>query len=106
MTPALAMFAAPQLMQLYGVDIAIVAFYLFVLVLSIGFYLRGPAKTGKDIFLAGREMTAWIAGLIFLSANLGSLERMGRAGILVWFFIGISFICTLTSGGVRSRCLV
>ena len=32
---------------------------------------------GEDFFLAGREMTAWIAGLSFLSANLGSLELMG-----------------------------
>jgi SSS family solute:Na+ symporter len=39
--------------------------------------------------MAGREMTAWIAGLSFISANLGSLEMMGYAaatyqyGILV-----------------------
>ena len=30
--------------------------------------------------MAGREMTAWVAGLAFLSANLGSLELMGWAG--------------------------
>ena len=30
--------------------------------------------------MAGREMTAWIAGLSFISANLGSLELMGWAG--------------------------
>ena len=29
--------------------------------------------------MAGREMTAWIAGLSFISANLGSLEMMGYA---------------------------
>src|SRR5580704_12505321 len=47
-------------------------------------------------FLAGREMTAWIAGLSFLSANLGALELMGWAaasyqyGILAahWYWIG------------------
>ena len=46
--------------------------------------------------MAGREMTAWIAGLSFLSANLGSLELMGWAaaayqyGILSvhWYWIG------------------
>jgi SSS family solute:Na+ symporter len=46
--------------------------------------------------MAGREMTAWIAGLSFLSANLGSLELMGWAGsayqygILAahWYWIG------------------
>src|SRR5438309_10315023 len=30
--------------------------------------------------MAGREMTAWVAGLSFLSANLGALELMGWAG--------------------------
>jgi SSS family solute:Na+ symporter len=42
-------------------------------VLGIGFYLKRFAKSGEDFFLAGREMTAWVAGLAFLSANLGSL---------------------------------
>src|SRR5581483_3502678 len=52
-------------------------------------YLRKFASTGNDFFMAGREMTAWIAGLSFISANLGSLEMMGYAaatyqyGILV-----------------------
>ena len=53
-----------------------VVFY-FALVLTIGFYLKQRANTSEDFFLAGREMTAWIAGLSFLSANLGSLELMG-----------------------------
>jgi solute:Na+ symporter, SSS family len=46
-------------------------------VLSIGWYLKGRANTGEDFFMAGREMTAWVAGLSFLSANLGALELMG-----------------------------
>jgi SSS family solute:Na+ symporter len=65
-------------------------------VLGIGFYLKSFTKTGEDFFLAGREMTAWIAGLSFLAANLGSLELMGWAasayqyGILAthWYWIG------------------
>ena len=84
-----------RLASLSPVDVAIVAFY-FALVLGIGWYLRRRAKTGEDFFLAGREMTAWIAGLSFLSANLGSLELMGWAGsayqygILAthWYWIG------------------
>jgi solute:Na+ symporter, SSS family len=88
--------AAPsRLISLSGVDLAIIAIY-FVAVLGIGFYLKGQAGTGEDFFLAGREMTAWIAGLSFLSANLGSLELMGWAaasyqyGILSthWYWIG------------------
>jgi len=95
MTPALAIFEASRLVQLATVDIVIIAFY-FALVLAIGFYLKRQANTGEDFFMAGREMTAWIAGLSFLSANLGSLELMGWAaaayqyGILAthWYWIG------------------
>ncbi len=45
----------------------------FAMVLGIGWYLKLQTQTAEDFFLAGREMTAWIAGLSFLSANLGSL---------------------------------
>jgi SSS family solute:Na+ symporter len=87
--------AETQLVHLSGADLAIIIFY-FGLVLAIGFYLRGRANTGEDFFMAGREMTAWVAGLSFLSANLGALELMGWAGsayqygILAthWYWIG------------------
>jgi SSS family solute:Na+ symporter len=80
---------------LSGVDLAVIALY-FIAVLGIGFYLKGFAASGKDFFLAGREMTAWVAGLSFLSANLGSLELLGWAGsayqygILAahWYWVG------------------
>lgn len=83
------------LVSLNGVDIAIVAIY-FLVVLGIGFYLKRFTKTGNDFFMAGREMTAWIAGLSFVAANLGALELMGWAasayqyGILAthWYWIG------------------
>jgi solute:Na+ symporter, SSS family len=74
-----AMFLGPRLVSLSAIDLVIVAFY-FLLVISIGWYLKGRANTGEDFFMAGREMTAWVAGLSFLSANLGSLELMGWAG--------------------------
>jgi SSS family solute:Na+ symporter len=88
--------AAPQkLLSLKAVDVIVIAVY-FAAVLGIGFYLRRFSKSGVDFFLAGREMTAWIAGLSFLAANLGSLELMGWAGaayqygILAthWYWIG------------------
>ena len=90
-----ALFLQARLLTLSGVDIAIIALY-FVAVLGIGFYLKRYTKTGEDFFLAGREMTAWVAGLSFLAANLGSLELMGWAGaayqygILAahWYWIG------------------
>src|SRR5579884_763851 len=78
-----------------AVDLVVVALY-FAVVIGIGFYLKRFTKTGEDFFLAGRHMTAWIAGLSFLAANLGSLELMGWAGsayqygILAthWYWIG------------------
>jgi SSS family solute:Na+ symporter len=94
--PALAMaLAAPSLAHLGALDIAVIAIY-FVMVIWIGFYLKGQANTSEEFFMAGREMTAWIAGLSFVSANLGSLELMGWAGsayqygILAahWYWIG------------------
>src|SRR5271169_4624230 len=95
MTHLPALLAASTLVHLTPVDFAIIVFY-FVLVLAIGLYLKGRANTGEDFFMAGREMTAWVAGLAFLSANLGSLELMGWAGnaykygILAahWYWIG------------------
>src|SRR2546429_6012280 len=88
--------AAPTtLVHLSAVDLFIIACDL-ALVLGIGFYLKRFAKTGEDFFLAGREMTAWVAGLAFVSATLGSLELLGWAGsayqygILAahWYWIG------------------
>src|SRR5271170_3716018 len=87
--------SSQSLVHLAPVDMVIVIFY-FALVLAIGFYLKGQANTGEDFFMAGREMTAWVAGLSFLSANLGALELMGWAGsayqygILAthWYWIG------------------
>ena len=90
LSSTLALFLAGEsrLMSLNAIDLIIVVLY-FVLVLGLGVYLRKFASTGEDFFMAGREMTAWIAGLSFISANLGSLEMMGYAaatyqyGILV-----------------------
>jgi SSS family solute:Na+ symporter len=95
MIATLAFLDTQRLVHLSPVDLVIIVFY-FALVLAIGFYLKGQANTGEDFFMAGREMTAWVAGLSFLSANLGSLELMGWAGasyqygILAahWYWIG------------------
>src|SRR6266567_628427 len=86
---------APPLAHPTRPDITVIALY-FVMVIWIGFSLKGPGKTSEKFFMAGREMTAWIAGLSFVSANLGSLELMGWAGsayqygILAahWYWVG------------------
>src|SRR2546421_7655828 len=95
MSLLLAMLVPERLVHLSAVDYAIIVFY-FCLVIAIGWYLKGRANTGEDFFMAGREMTAWVAGLSFLSANLGALELMGWAGsayqygILAthWYWVG------------------
>ena len=95
MTLALFLESSRQLTTLSGVDILILALY-FAVVIFIGFYVKDSANTSEEFFLAGREMTAWIAGLSFVSANLGSLELMGWAGaayqygILAthWYWVG------------------
>ena len=75
--PLLALSTAP-LAHLRALDIAVIVIY-FLMVLWIGFYLKGRSNTSEEFFMAGREMTAWIAGFSFVSANLGSLELMGWA---------------------------
>jgi solute:Na+ symporter, SSS family len=93
--PALLALSAEPLAHLRTLDIAVIIVY-FAMVLWIGFYLKGKSNTSEDFFMAGREMTAWIAGLSFVSANLGSLELLGWAqsayqyGILAtnWYWIG------------------
>lgn len=77
----LSVLAGPaSLLRLSAVDLLIIGIY-FTIVIAIGFYLKRFATTGEDFFMAGRGMTAWIAGLSFISANLGSLETMGWAAI-------------------------
>jgi solute:Na+ symporter, SSS family len=93
---ALILSEAPaKLLSLTFIDVLILVLY-FVMILGIGFYLKSYTTTSEDFFMAGRSMTAWVAGLSFLAANLGSLELMGWAaaayqyGILAthWYWIG------------------
>jgi SSS family solute:Na+ symporter len=87
--------ATQKIVSLSPVDMAIIAIY-FATVIGIGFYLKRYTSKGEGFFLAGREMSAWVAGLAFISANLGALELMGWAGaayqygILAahWYWIG------------------
>ncbi|HEX8245739.1 MAG TPA: hypothetical protein VF541_19660, partial [Longimicrobium sp.] len=64
--------------QLHGIDYAILALY-FTFVVGIGFALRRYMKSSTDFFLSGRSIPAWVAGLAFLSANLGAQEVIGMA---------------------------
>jgi len=68
-----------MILQISWVDWLIIAIY-FIFVLGIGLYLKKYTKTGEDFFIAGRKNSAWVAGLAFLSANMGALELLGMTG--------------------------
>ena len=86
---------ATRLIPLNWLDTAVIVVY-FVAVLGLGFLLEKQTHTSEDFFLAGREMSAWVAGVSFLAANMGALELMGWAastyqyGLLAahWYWIG------------------
>ncbi len=96
---------ATTILSMHAVDFVIIAIY-FVVVLVIGFYLKRYAASGEGFFMAGREMSAWVAGLSFICANLGALELMGWAastyqyGILAAHFYWIGAIPAMLFLGV------
>jgi SSS family solute:Na+ symporter len=64
--------------SLAWIDYLIMLIYLGF-VLGIGFALRRFMRTSEDFFLSGRSIPAWVAGLAFISANLGAQEVIGMA---------------------------
>jgi SSS family solute:Na+ symporter len=61
------------------VDWLVIAVY-FVFIIGLGFYLKRFTKNQEDFFMAGRKNSSWVAGIAFLSANLGALELLGMTG--------------------------
>jgi solute:Na+ symporter, SSS family len=66
----------PHLIQLGGIDYAILVLY-FLFVLGIGWALKRRMKGSTDFFLSGRSIPVWITSLAFVSANLGAQEVIG-----------------------------
>jgi solute:Na+ symporter, SSS family len=64
--------------ELHWVDYSIIVIY-FGFVLGIGFFLRRFMRTSSDFLASARSIPAWVAGLAFLSANLGAQEVIGMA---------------------------
>jgi SSS family solute:Na+ symporter len=91
--------------QLHAVDYALLGCY-FVFVLGIGFALKRYTKTSSDFFLSGRAIPAWIAGLAFISANLGAQEVIGMAasgakyGIMTSHFYWVGAIPAMVFVGI------
>jgi SSS family solute:Na+ symporter len=88
-----------------GIDWLILALY-FAFVLGIGVALKGSMKTSTDFFLAGRAIPAWVAGLAFMSANLGAQEVIGmgasgaKYGIATSHFYWIGAIPAMVFVGI------
>ena len=80
--PALVASAEVPLAHLRPLDIAVIAIY-FGMVIWIGFYLKGRSNTSEEFFMAGREMTAWIAGLELRlgQPRLAGTDGLGRLGL-------------------------
>ncbi len=78
-----------QAIGLHFVDWFIILFY-FAFILSLGFYLKRFTKNEEDFFLAGRRNSSWVAGLAFLSANLGALELLGMTGNTFKYGMGVA----------------
>ncbi|MGQ9574163.1 MAG: sodium:solute symporter family protein [Thermoguttaceae bacterium] len=87
------------------VDYAILLIYT-AFVLGIGVALKRFTRTSTDFFLSGRSIPAWIAGLAFISANLGAQEVIGMAasgakyGLLTSHFYWIGAIPAMVFVGV------
>jgi solute:Na+ symporter, SSS family len=94
-----------QGIQLGGIDYLILVIY-FLFVIGIGWALRRYTKTSEDFFLSGRSIPAWIAGLAFLSANLGAQEMIGMAasgakyGIMTSHFYWVGAIPAMVFVGI------
>ena len=88
-----------------GIDWLILCLY-FVFVLGIGVTLKSSMKTSTDFFLAGRAIPAWVAGLAFMSANLGAQEVIGmgasgaKYGIATSHFYWIGAIPAMVFVGI------
>lgn len=65
--------------DLSWIDYLIMMIY-FAFVLGIGWFLRKYMKNANAFLEAGRSIPAWVAGLAFISTNLGALEVMGMTG--------------------------
>ena len=94
-----------HLLNLGKVDYLIFIVY-FAFVLGIGVVLKRYIKTGGDFLMSGRSVPAWVAGLAFISANLGAQEVIGMAhrgakyGIMTRHFYWLGAIPAMVFLGV------
>jgi SSS family solute:Na+ symporter len=91
--------------HLGAIDYTILAIY-FAFVLGIGWVLRRFVRSSEDFFLSGRSIPSWIAGLAFISANLGAQEVIGmgasgaKYGMMTSHFYWVGAIPAMVFVGV------
>jgi SSS family solute:Na+ symporter len=94
-----------SIIQLGPIDYLIVAIY-FLFVLGIGWMLKSTMKGSGDFLTSARSIPGWVAGLAFLSANLGAQEVIGMAasgakyGIMTSHFYWVGAIPAMVFLGV------
>lgn len=92
-------------MHVHWIDYSILFLYA-CFVVGIGLALKKRVTSAEEFFIAGRRIPAWVAGLAFLSANLGALEVMGMAangakyGLLTNHFYWVGAIPAMVFVGV------
>ena len=91
--------------SLAWIDYLLMGIY-FLFVIGIGLALKKFMKTSDDFFLSGRSIPAWVAGLAFVSANLGAQEVIGmgasgaKYGILTCHFYWVGAIPAMVFVGI------
>lgn len=68
-----------EVIHLSVIDWAILLVYV-CFVVWMGFYFKRFTRNEEDFFLAGRKNSAWVAGIAFMSANMGAMEVIGYTG--------------------------
>jgi SSS family solute:Na+ symporter len=91
--------------HLTPIDYTLMLVY-FAVVLTVGWMLRRSTRTSTDFFLSGRSIPSWVAGLAFISANLGAQEVIGmgasgaKYGIATSHFYWIGAIPAMVFVGI------
>ena len=94
-----------QIVDLKWIDYSVMFVYL-AFVLGIGWMLKRAMRNSNDFFLSGRSIPAWVAGLAFISANLGAQEVMGmgasgaKYGIMTSHFYWVGAIPAMVFVGI------
>src|ERR1700678_2243282 len=87
------------------VDYAVIFIY-FAFVIGVGWALKRSMRGSADFLTTGRSIPAWVAGLAFISANLGAQEVIGmgasgaKYGIMTSHFYWIGAIPAMVFLGV------